>query len=87
MKTFVFTGIAVALSCLSAQAASVTNQDPATIVVVVVEGENRMEVAVEPGQTADICPSGCFITTPSGDRLGLSGSENIQISNGSAIVQ
>jgi predicted porin len=87
MKKFVFAGIALALSCVAAQAASVTNQDSATIVVVVVEGDNRMEVALEPGQTADICPSGCFITTPSGDRLGLSGSENVQISNGSAIVQ
>jgi predicted porin len=87
MKKLVFAGIVFALSCVSAHAATVTNQDAATIVVVVVEGEDRMDVAVEPGQTADICPSGCFITTPNGDRLGLSGSENVLISNGSATVQ
>ncbi|MDO9418738.1 hypothetical protein [Pararhizobium sp.] len=87
MKTLL---IAVLLSVFSAPAAfavDVTNKDAAAAVLVVVEGESRIDVAVDAGATENICPSGCFITTPSGDRIGLSGNETIDIVNGSAVVK
>lgn len=34
-----------------------------------------------------ICPGGCFVTAPSGDRVGLQGDETIEIVNGSVVVK
>lgn len=70
-----------------ASAASVTNTGDAAVVLVVVEGGNRMEVALDPGATEAICPGGCFVTLPNGDRLPLTGDENVEINNGSALVK
>jgi hypothetical protein len=58
-----------------AMAASVTNKDGDTQVLVIVEGGSRMEVALEPGATETICPTGCFVTLPNGDRIALNGGE------------
>lgn len=78
----------VALGCAaSANAAQVTNKDSKAVVVVVVDGGNRMEVAIDAGATEIICPSGCFMTAPNGDRVGLGGSEKVEIVGGAAIVQ
>lgn len=68
-------------------AAEITNKDAGPALLVIVEGENRIEIAIDPGATESICPGGCFITTPSGDRIGLSGGETVDIVNGSAVVQ
>ncbi|SIQ16916.1 hypothetical protein SAMN05880582_101984 [Rhizobium sp. RU20A] len=70
-----------------AKAATITNKDADTAVLVVVEGESRMEVAIAAGSSEQVCPSGCFITTPSGDRIGLEGGETVEIVNGSAIIK
>ena len=70
-----------------AVAASVTNKDADTQVLVIVEGGNRAEVALEPGSTETICPSGCFVTLPNGDRVALNGDENVEISGGSAVIK
>lgn len=68
-------------------AASVTNKDADAQVIVVVEGGRRAEIAIEAGATESICPRGCFITLPSGDRIGLNGDEDVDIQNGSATVR
>lgn len=75
--------IAAAFPALGAE---ITNKDSEAAVLVIVEGENRMEVAIGAGSTEALCPNGCFITTPSGDRIGLEGTENVDIVNGSAVV-
>lgn len=87
MKTFVSTFVFAVVTALPAWSATVTNKDGEAAVLVVVEGESRMEVAIGAGGTESICPSGCFITTPSGDRIGLQGDETIEIVNGSAVVK
>lgn len=87
MKTFVSACVLTVMMALPAWSATVTNKDADAAVLVVVEGESRMEVAISAGGTELICPSGCFITTPSGDRVGLQGDENIEIVNGSAVFK
>ena len=69
-----------------AMAATVTNKDADTQVLVVVEGGSRMEIALEPGSTETICPAGCFVTLPNGDRIALNGGEEVEIQGGSASV-
>lgn len=68
-------------------AATVTNKDAKTQVLVIVEGGSRAEVAIEPGATQTICPSGCFVTLPNGDRVGLAGGETVEIEAGSATIK
>jgi len=70
-----------------ALAASVTNKDGAPVVLTVTEGGNRVEVVVDAGASERFCPSGCFMTTPDGDRMGLSGDETIEIVKGSAVIK
>ena len=69
-----------------AMAASVTNKDADTQVLVIEDG-SRVEVALEPGATETICPSGCFVTLPNGDRIALNGAENVEIEGGEASVK
>jgi hypothetical protein len=71
----------------TALAATVTNTGAAAVVLVVVEGGNRADVAIEAGQSQTICPSGCFLTLPNGDRIGLEGGETIEIKDGSATIR
>jgi hypothetical protein len=56
-------------------------------VLTVTEGGNRVEVVVDAGASERFCPSGCFMTTPDGDRIGLSGDETIEIVKGSAVIK
>jgi hypothetical protein len=87
MKTVL---IASALGFLSAglcHAASITNKDSADIVLTVAENGNKVQITVASGSTEDVCPSGCFITMPNGDRLALTGGESVEISGGSANVK
>ncbi len=70
-----------------ALAATVTNKDDKTQVLVIVEGGSRAEVAVEPGSTQTICPAGCFVTLPNGDRVGLAGGETVEIEGGAASIK
>jgi hypothetical protein len=70
-----------------AGAASVTNKDGETQVLVVVEDGSRMEIALEPGATETICPAGCFVTLPNGDRIALGGGEEVEIKGGEALVK
>ncbi len=70
-----------------AMAASVTNKDADTQVLVIVEGGSRVEIALEPGTTETICPAGCFVTLPNGDRIALNGGEDVEIEGGAASVK
>ena len=88
MKTLLTGALLVSLGmAAAAHAASITNSGDAAVVLVVVEGGSRMEVAVDPGATETICPGGCFVTLPNGDRLALTGGESVEISNGAAVVK
>lgn len=75
------------LAATAADAASVTNTDPAAVVLVITEGGQRAEVVIDAGASESFCPSGCFMTTPDGDRIGLDGGETIDIVKGSAVVK
>ncbi len=77
----------VAISAATAApAAMVTNTDKGSVVVVIVANGKRAEVTIDAGTTEYICPSGCFITFPNGDRIGLEGSEVIRIVNGAGEI-
>ncbi len=87
MKTPVLT-LAASLTMLGVcSAASVTNKDGQSHILIVTEGSDKVELVVEAGATSVFCPSGCFVTMPSGDRETLSGDETIEIVNGSAIIK
>ncbi|MAY61260.1 MAG: hypothetical protein CML29_03535 [Rhizobiales bacterium] len=87
MKTFLLTLSVLAVTATGALAASVTNKDADVQVLVVTEDGAKREVAVEAGSTVEICPAGCFVTMPSGDRETLSGSEAVEIVGGSAVIR
>lgn len=72
---------------LPALAADITNGDKKAVVIDVVENGNRSKIPLPAGATESICPLGCFITAPNGDRIGLSGGETVEISGGAAIVK
>ena len=79
MKTLVALVLAAFIAS-PAVAANVTNADGDAHVLVVTEDGEQSEVGVNPGQTVDICPNGCFVNMPNGDREALTGSETIEIS-------
>lgn len=71
----------------NAIAASITNTDGSDAVITIAEDGNKIEMTIAAGATEEICPSGCFITTPNGDRVALTGGETVEISKGSATVK
>lgn len=87
MKTVLLVSLASLLSIGSAFAATVTNKDSSDIVLTIAENGNKVEMTVASGSTEEICPEGCFITMPNGDRLALTGNETVEISGGSANVK
>ena len=87
MKTLMLTLSVLAITASGALAASVANKDSDVQVLVVTEDGVKREVAVDAGAQVEICPSGCFITMPSGDRETLSGSETVDIVGGSAVIK
>ena len=70
-----------------ALAATLTNSDSTPVELQITEPRGRTDIAVEPGTTEDICPAGCFVTMPNGDRVGLSGGETIEIKGGTARIK
>lgn len=87
MKRMIMMLLVSAAMSAPAAAASVTNKDADTQVLVIVEDGSRMEVALEPGTTETICPSGCFVTLPNGDRIALNGGESVEIEGGEASIK
>ncbi|MEO1748851.1 MAG: hypothetical protein AAFR27_09595 [Pseudomonadota bacterium] len=86
-----FTGILVLvflpITLSVASSATVTNGESEALTLVVTENGERSEVVLAVGQTQSICPSGCFVTLPNGDRVVLSGGETVSISNSRAIIE
>ncbi len=70
-----------------AQAASAVNMDSEPRTIVVTEGGNRVELVIAAGETAQFCPSGCFVTMPNGDRAALTGAETVEIKGGAGRVR
>lgn len=62
-----------------ASAATVVNLDDETHTLIVSEGGSQAEVTIGAGETIEICPQGCFVTMPNGDREVLTGSEKLEI--------
>lgn len=62
-----------------ASAATVTNLDDVTHTLVVTEGGQQIEITIAAGETLELCPQGCFIVMPNGDREVLTGPETLQI--------
>ena len=87
MKTLMLTLSVLAVTASGALAASVSNKDSDVRVLVVTEDGVKREVTVDAGATVEFCPSGCFVTMPSGDRETLSGSETLDIVGGSAVIK
>lgn len=71
----------------AASAATLTNGGSSTVVVQVADTSGRFDVSLEPGASEDVCPSGCFVTLPNGDRIGLGGQEKVNIKDGAASVE
>ena len=83
MKTFAIAfGAAFFSSVAFASAATVKNLDGESHTLVVSEGGSQSEVSVGAGETIDICPDGCFITLPNGDRQVLTGTDTLEIEGG-----
>ncbi|PLU06081.1 hypothetical protein [Sinorhizobium medicae] len=87
MKTSAIIIASAVLSAGGANSATVTNKDGEAAVLVIVEGDSRVEMALDAGATETFCLSGCFLTTPSGDRVGLQGDETVEIVEGSVVVK
>ncbi|WP_417411498.1 hypothetical protein [Hoeflea sp.] len=87
MKTIIF-GLVLSVATIgSATAASITNKDAQSQVLIVTEAGDKIEMVVEAGATVNFCPTGCFVTMPSGDRETLAGSETLDIVNGAAVIK
>lgn len=87
MKSMLFGMVVSVLLPAGVQAATLINTGSEAVVVQVSEASGRMDVSLDPGAQEDICPSGCFLTLPSGDRIGLAGGETIELENGTAHIK
>ena len=74
-------------AALPAMAATVTNAGDQPVELQVVESAGRMDISLDPGATEEICPGGCFLTLPNGDRVGLTGNETVTIKDGGAVIK
>lgn len=81
MKKFLV--MTAALVALTSQgiAASIVNNDSEARTVVVTEGGSQQELSLAGGESAEFCPSGCFVSL-SGERETLLGTEQVEISGG-----
>lgn len=81
MKKPIGVGAFLLMACIagSAMAATITNNDDGEHTLIVTEGGNQTELTIRAGETIEICPSGCFVTMPNGDREALDGTETLHI--------
>lgn len=82
MKTFILAGLAFLGASGAVLAASAVNKDSEPRTLIVTEGGSRSELTLAPGETVEFCSSGCFVTMPNGDRVALTGNEDVEISGG-----
>jgi plastocyanin len=87
MKKFVVSLVALLAVTGGAQAASITNADQQVQELTVTEGGSQETLQLSPGDTVEFCPTGCFVTMPSGDREALTGAETIDIVGGKAVYK
>lgn len=87
MNKVILAMVALAAMNGAAYAASVVNRDADTVVLMVTEGSDKVELSVGPGETIEFCDTGCFITMPNGDREVLTGAETVEISGGAASIK
>ena len=82
-KMLIMTVLAGVLAAPTAAfSATVTNRDDSAQMLVVSEGGSQREVSIGAGETIEICPQGCFVTMPNGDREVLTGPETLEIEGG-----
>jgi hypothetical protein len=82
MKAILLSAAAAFVSCTASNAASVTNADAETRVIVVTERGSRVTLMVPPGAAETFCHRGCFIAWGDGDRAALKGDEDLLIEGG-----
>ena len=72
----------VAALSSSANATTVINYDEVPYTLLVTEAGQQIEVVIRAGDSIEICPSGCFVVMPNGDREALTGTERLEIQSG-----
>jgi len=77
-KLFIAATMAITVA-MPAIAATVTNRDDTTQTLIVTEGGEQVQLSIGPGESIEICPTGCFVTMPNGDREVLTGTERLEI--------
>lgn len=77
-KLFIAAAMAITVA-MPAVAATVTNRDDTTQTLIVTEGGEQVQLSIGPGESIEICPTGCFVTMPNGDREVLTGTERLEI--------
>jgi hypothetical protein len=75
-------GAALVLSAFPALAADIVNGDAGRQAVTIMEAGRTFELALDPGEHADICTNGCIVSFPDGSQMALSGMETVEIRNG-----
>lgn len=87
MARLVLAFLVSTVAASGALAASITNAGEGTVMLTVVENGTKVNVAIDAGATETMCASGCFVTLPNGDRIGLVGDETVEIKNGAALIK
>lgn len=85
-KMLTMMAIAMLAGPALAAAATVTNLDDTAHTLIVTDGSDQVQVEIGPGETIEICLSGCFVTMPNGDRVVLTGSDTLEIEGGGGRV-
>lgn len=67
-------------------ATTVINHDAVPYTLLVTEAGQQFEVVVSAGDSIEICPAGCFVVMPNGDREALTGTERLEIQSGRATI-
>lgn len=78
---------ALVLVSASAQAATLVNKGKNPVTIVVTEDGQKNEVTAGAAETVEFCLAGCFVTFPNGDRQALTGSETVEITGDSVLIQ
>ena len=76
--------VLLVLACAASgtlHAATIENRGTEEERVTVTEGGVRTELAVAPGQAAELCPTGCFVASPT-DIMPLKGNELVVVEGG-----
>ena len=87
MKLIAAAILALSASISGAGAATIINTDGQAYSLQVTEGGEQNEIGIQSGETISVCPAGCFVTMPNGDRETLSGSETVEIVGGKANIK